>query len=185
MHERDINIILIIIVAVLTVGHIEWVHLYISQSEELERLQGIENERDILSTSLEQADETIYKLCQEKDELKARLEVKHENEKELLKYDYVGEITITAYCCEKYPHICGGGNTASGTPPIPYLTCSVGDLERLPFGTVLYIEGVGIRVVQDTGAFDGTKLDVAVKTHEEAIKWKTGKHKVWIIGEKK
>ena len=175
------TIILTAVIILLAVGHIEWLQLYKEQRAELERLSDVEIERDIYSSSLEQADETIYKLCQEKDELKVRLEVKYENERELLDYEYVGDLTITAYCCEKYPHICGGGNTASGTPPIPYLTCSVGDTKKIPFGTVLYIEGVGIRVAQDTGAFDGTKLDVAVKTHAEAEKWKTGKHKVWII----
>lgn len=175
------TIILTAVIILLAVGHIEWLQLYKEQRAELERLADVEIERDIYSSSLEQADETIYKLCQEKDELKARLEVKYENEREILNYEYVGDITITAYCCEKYPHICGGGNTASSTPPIPYLTCSVGDTDKIPFGTVLYIEGVGIRVVQDTGAFDGSKLDVAVKTHKEAENWKTKKHKVWII----
>lgn len=175
------TIILTAVIILLAVGHIEWLQLYKEQRAELERLSDVEIERDIYSSSLEQADETIYKLCQEKDELKARLEIKYENERELLDYEYVGDLTITAYCCEKYPHICGGGNTASGTPPIPYLTCSVGDTDKIPFGTVLYIEGVGIRVVQDTGAFDGSKLDVAVKTHKEAENWKTKKHKVWII----
>ena len=179
------TIILTAVIILLVVGHIEWLQLYKEQRAELERLSDVEIERDIYSSSLEQADETIYKLCQEKDELKARLEIKYENERELLDYEYVGDLTITAYCCEKYPHICGGGNTASGTPPIPYLTCSISNPKEIPFGTVLYIEGVGIRVVQDTGAFDSSKIDVAVKTHEEATKWKTGKHKVWIIGEKK
>lgn len=175
------TIILTAVIILLAVGHIEWLQLYKEQRAELERLADVEIERDIYSSSLEQADETIYKLCQEKDELKARLEVKYENEREILDYEYVGDITITAYCCEKYPHICGGGNTASGTPPIPYLTCSVANTDKIPFGTVLYIEGVGIRVAQDTGAFDESKLDVAVKTHKEAENWKTKKHKVWII----
>ena len=175
------TIILTAFIIVLTVGHIEWMHLCKEQRAEIARLEDIEIERDILATSLDQADETIYKLCEQVDELKGRLEVRYENNRDILEYDYIGEITITAYCCEKYPHICGGGNTASGTPPIPYLTCSVGDTDKIPFGTVLYIEGVGIRVAQDTGAFDGSKLDVAVKTHKEAENWKTKKHKVWII----
>ena len=163
------------------VGHVAWYNSYSERLDEIARLKEVESERDMLDTSLEQADATIYKLCNEMDALKERLEIKYENERELLEYDYVGEITITAYCCEKYPHICGGGNTASGTPPIPNLTCSVGDLNRLPFGTVIYIEGVGIRVVQDTGAFDGSKIDLAVAKHSDAEKWKTGKHKVWIV----
>ena len=179
------TIILTAFIIVLTVGHIEWMHLCKEQRAEIDRLEDVEIERDILATSLDQADETIYKLCEQVDELKDRLEVRYENNRDILEYDYIGEITITAYCCEKYPHICGGGNTASGTPPIPYLTCSVANTDKIPFGTVLYIEGVGIRVAQDTGAFDESKLDVAVKTHKEAEKWKTGKRKVWIVKENK
>lgn len=56
--------------------------------------------------------------------------------------------------------------------------------ESLPFGTVLYIEGIGVRVVQDRGAaIQGNKLDVAVSgNHEDALNWDGyGEHRVWII----
>ncbi len=51
----------------------------------------------------------------------------------------------------------------------------------LPFGTVLYIEGIGVRVVQDRGAaIQGNKLDVAVSgSHEDALAWSGyGEHRV-------
>ena len=52
------------------------------------------------------------------------------------------------------------------------------DTSIFPYGTVLYIEGVGIRIVQDKGAaIQGKHLDVAVDTHENAEKverlWKS------------
>lgn len=57
--------------------------------------------------------------------------------------------------------------------------------ERLvvAYGTVIYVEGVGLRVVQDTGgAVKGNKLDVAVNTHAEALSWSGwGSRRVWII----
>ena len=55
----------------------------------------------------------------------------------------------------------------------------------LPAGTVFYIEDVGIRVVQDTGAgCPENHIDVAVSAHSEALSWQGyGTHNVWILEE--
>lgn len=47
----------------------------------------------------------------------------------------------------------------------------------------IYIEGVGLRYVQDTGsAVKGKALDVAVDTHSEALTWSGyGTHRVWLL----
>lgn len=181
MRQNNIVLVLIFVIIILTVGHVEWHNLYMKQIDEIKDLKC---ENGILSTSLEQCQETVYKVCQENDTLKAKIDELHQSKTEILEYEYIGEYTITAYCCEKYPHICGGGNTVSGHAPIPNLTCAVSDLKKYPIGTVLYIEGIGIRVVQDTGGFGSTKMDVAVKTHKEASSWKNTKHKVWIVKER-
>lgn len=105
---------------------------------------------------------------------------------EVIGYEYIGEYKCTAYCCEKYPHICGGGKgiTASGQPIQPDVSVAVGDLKLLPYGTVIYIEDVGIRIVQDTGKLGKHQIDVAVDTHDHASSWEgQGKHKVWILKE--
>lgn len=98
--------------------------------------------------------------------------------------EYAGEFLCTAYCTEEYPHICGTGDgiTASGQPIQADVTVAA-DQTLLPYGTVLYIEGVGVRVVQDKGAgVQGYHLDVAVDTHENALAWSGyGEHRVWII----
>lgn len=98
--------------------------------------------------------------------------------------EYAGEFLCTAYCTEEYPHICGTGDgiTASGRPIQADVTVAA-DQTLLPYGTALYIEGVGIRVVQDKGAgVQGYHLDVAVDTHENALAWSGyGEHRVWII----
>ena len=102
---------------------------------------------------------------------------------------YAGEFTLTAYCTEKYAHICGTGTgiTASGAPVTPGVTVAA-DLSVLPLGTVVYIEGVGVRVVQDTGgALQGQHLDVAVNgTHADALSWPMGGQLagVWILSGK-
>ena len=60
------------------------------------------------------------------------------------------------------------------------------DPDVFPFGTVLYIEDVGVRIVQDTGAsVKGKHLDVAVSgSHKDALNWGGyGQHRVWVIQE--
>lgn len=99
-------------------------------------------------------------------------------------WTYAGEFMCTAYCTEKYKHICGEGKgiTASGAPVTAGVTVAA-DTSRFSFGTVLYIEGVGYRTVQDKGgAIKGNRLDVAVDTHANALKWSGyGKHRVWVV----
>ena len=184
MNKNAIIIFLLLVIGFLVVGHIEWRNSWAKENEEYEQLK---IDYEILSTSYEQSQETILKSCEQVDELKeklAKVEMEALNNENILDYEYIGEYTITAYCCEKYPHICGGGNTASGVRPTPELTAAVCDLEMFPYGTIIYIEDVGLRVVQDTGGFDFSKIDVAVAKHEEAVKWKTAKHKVWIVSPK-
>ncbi|NLW78141.1 MAG: hypothetical protein GXY32_01855 [Ruminococcaceae bacterium] len=96
---------------------------------------------------------------------------------------YLGVYHNTAYCCEVYPHICGGnGVTASGTVPTPGLTAAA-DWNLLPPGTWLYIRDVGIRRVEDSGsAVKNQHLDIAVATHAGALSWYGfGAHDVWVL----
>lgn len=97
---------------------------------------------------------------------------------------YLGEFNCTAYCSEQYEHICGTGDgiTASGTPVQAGVTVAA-DPDILPLGSAVYIEGVGLRYIQDTGsAVKGKALDVAVDTHSEALTWSGyGTHRVWLL----
>ena len=96
----------------------------------------------------------------------------------------LGEFNCTAYCSEQYEHICGTGDgiTASGTPVQAGVTVAA-DPDVLPLGSAVYIEGVGLRYIQDTGsAVKGKALDVAVDTHSEALTWSGyGTHRVWLL----
>lgn len=99
---------------------------------------------------------------------------------------YAGEFYCTAYCCEPYAHVCGTGSgiTASGAPVTAGVSIALSraDLPRMPFGTAVYIEGVGVRIVQDTGSMSAGHIDVAVPTHSEASAWSgQGNRKVFII----
>ena len=84
------------------------------------------------------------------------------------------DVTITFYCCEQYPHICGTGNgiTASGRRVTPYVSCAV-DPDVIPLGSTIMIEYNGEMVylrADDTGpAIKGNRLDIAVMGHQEAL----------------
>lgn len=82
--------------------------------------------------------------------------------------------TITFYCCEERPHICGTGTgiTASGRRVTPYVSCAV-DPAVIPLGSTIMIEHNGEMLylrADDTGpAIRGNRLDIAVQGHQEAL----------------
>lgn len=72
--------------------------------------------------------------------------------------EYVGEYRVTAFAYYE-----GGGenfSTASGATPTPYYTVATND--EFPFGTVLYIDGIGEVEVQDRGAFPDGVIDLHI-----------------------
>lgn len=84
---------------------------------------------------------------------------------------------ITAYCaCCK---CCGksDGITASGAKVKQGVTVA----GSLPFGTVVWIEGVGQRIVQDRGT-SGKHLDLYFESHQEALNWGVQYRDVEVLG---
>lgn len=97
--------------------------------------------------------------------------------------EYAGTFELTANCCEAGCAMCGGtGVTASGAPQTPGVTAGA-SFATFPAGTWIYVEGIGIRQVQDTGpGCPANHIDIAVDTHAEALAWPyQGEHRVWII----
>lgn len=92
---------------------------------------------------------------------------------------YLGLYYVTGYdtcaaCCGK-----SDGITASGT----YATAgrTVAAASEFDFGTRLYIDGLGERVVEDRGgAIGGGRLDVVCEDHDECYTI-TGWYDVWLI----
>ena len=77
--------------------------------------------------------------------------------------------------------VCYSGNpkiTASGVLTTPGV--SVATSKEIPFGTWLWITGVGFRRVDDRGGkIKGNKIDICFHTKKEALEW--GKKKVRVI----
>lgn len=94
---------------------------------------------------------------------------------------YLGRYKITGYdtcakCCGKTD-----GVTASGTQATVGRTCAAS--KDLPFGTRLYIEGIGERIVEDRGGgVKGDHIDVLCEDHPACYAI-TGYYEVYIIEE--
>lgn len=99
-----------------------------------------------------------------------------------VEFMYLGSYKITYYCDERYEHICGGsGVTASGAPTDVGTTIAV-DPNVIPYGTEVYIEGIGYRTAQDRGgAVNGNHIDVLVATHDEALSKSVTNNDVWVV----
>lgn len=147
------------------------------------RIADLETQRDIYASRAQNWIDRAVEDEEVIDSLQIRLDETADRKIELTE---AGTFFCTAYCTEQYEHICGEGHgiTASGQPIQVGVTVAA-DQTIFPYGTVLYIDGVGIRIVQDKGAgVQGAHLDVAVDTHENALTWSGyGEHRVWIIRE--
>lgn len=82
---------------------------------------------------------------------------------------YIGDFKLTGYCackkcCGKSPSNPNYGKTAMGTMAMEGRTIAMD--KRFPFGTKVYIEGLGVRIVEDRGgAIKGNRIDVYSSTH--------------------
>lgn len=87
--------------------------------------------------------------------------------------DYIGDFACTAYAYT-------GNKCASGVYPLEGRTIAC---NSLPFGTVVYIEGVGIRIVEDRGAkwHDDKWLDIYMGDVESCYEWGIQERGVWIL----
>jgi len=96
---------------------------------------------------------------------------------------YLGVVEVTAYTAGyestgKRPGDHGYRITKSGAEVKEGRTCAA---VGLPFGTKLYIEGVGVRVVEDTGGLVPGQVDIFMEDVDRALEWGRQKRKAWVI----
>lgn len=150
----------------------------------------LENElisvKDNLQIEMEKNDGLSKELGNTKYELDIANSTLGDLKSEEFELVYLGNFKLTAYCAEVHPHICGEGKgiTASGTTATPGRTIGV-DPSVIPYGTEVYIEGIGWRVAEDTGGgIDNQHIDVLVDTHENALALGVNSGGVWILVKK-
>ena len=112
---------------------------------------------------------------------------------EVIPAEYLGTYTITAYCsCEK---CCGvwalnrpnGIVYGAANEPLVEGISAAALPDTLPIGSKVYIEGIGVRVIQDTTAsylyerYDGKLIDVYCSSHEAAVDIAKQSRGVWLI----
>ena len=98
-------------------------------------------------------------------------------------YEYIGECTVTYYCCEPYAHVCGDGDglTATGLPVTPGVVAV--DPEVIPLGSTVIIDGQAYLAADTGGAVRGNHVDIAVKSHQEAEALGTTTAEVWVVAD--
>ena len=98
-------------------------------------------------------------------------------------YQYIGECTVTYYCCEAYEHVCGDGDglTATGLPVTPGVVAV--DPEVIPLGSTVIIDGQAYLAADTGGAVGGNHVDICVATHQEAEDLGVTTAEVWVAAD--
>lgn len=102
---------------------------------------------------------------------------------------YLGDFNLTAYCpceicCEQWGGSPVGKTTSIGVGAYNGITFAV-DPKVIPYGTALYIEGVGVGIATDCGgAIKGHRIDIYYSNHQDALNFGIGggyAHAVYIL----
>lgn len=133
-----------------------------------------------------ETDEVILKaqsIYVENEELQKQLELELQQlQKKSQSLKFIGNFKLTAYCpCSRCSS--GTGITASGAIATEGITIAA-DKRILPIGTKVYIDGIGERIVQDTGsAIKSNKIDIYLDNHSECFNsiYNRENVRVWVI----
>lgn len=108
---------------------------------------------------------------------------------EPMKMREIGSFNLTSYCpctecCDQYGASPIGKTGAIGVGVYRGITFAV-DPRVIPYGTKMYVEGVGVGIATDCGgAIKGNRIDVYIPDHQEArVFGRQNNKKVYIIEE--
>lgn len=138
-------------------------------------------------------EEFDFKTVEVVEEIVTPVYVEKEVEKEVnpISMRKIGDFSLTAYCpcticCDQWGGSPIGKTTAIGVGAYSGITFAV-DPNKIPYGTTLYIEGVGVGKATDCGgAIKGNRIDVYFADHKEALNFGRGggyTHAVYVIDE--
>lgn len=148
-------------------------YLYVDASKEAKIKQNNIIDQAIEITKLNQSNQD---LSSQLASVKSDLETLKQN-----KIAYIGQYKITYYCdCKQ---CCGkeNGITASGVQVQEGVTVAA-DTSKLPFGTHIYINGIGWRTVQDRGgSIKGNRLDIYIASHNDPKPYNVQNLDVWVV----
>ena len=151
--------------------------------EAREEIQLIEQHQEETTATLLEVHSTLADMQASMDALKAEQERLKEQDRQThtedenhLSSDMVMEVTAYTVSADE----CGNadGITSSGRPALVGRTVAC---NNLPTGTRIWIEGIGERIVEDTGGMGDNVLDVLVATKDEAYQIGRKKRKIKIL----
>lgn len=129
------------------------------------QIAALRQETEVLQIEIEKTREDVRVLSEKVEKLVERFQSWDVKIMEATAYAPLDPRAIEGMCFSGDPRI-----TASGEKIVPGMTVAAG--RGLPFGTNVWIEGIGRRVVQDRGGrITDRHLDIAVGTKEEAVEW--------------
>lgn len=154
-----------------------WYETYEQETSEEETEQSIfteevESDQEIFETIEENEDETTLET-----EIETKSTIEEITSPQLT---YLGQYRITFYdncpaCCGQWAYM---GITNSGAPCRANHTIACGP--EIPFGTIIYIEGLGTYVCEDRGVPSGC-VDIYVNNHGEIPSWGVGYFNCYIV----
>lgn len=95
---------------------------------------------------------------------------------------YLGKFKITAYCGGVCCNGKWAGTTSTGVSPKDGRTIAVAPWV-IPYGSKVYIDGVGYRTAEDTGGFanrNSQQIDLYMSSHNATGSWGVQYRDVWI-----
>jgi 3D (Asp-Asp-Asp) domain-containing protein len=162
---------------------IEWEGIFEDEDQETAtegEYQNMEEDTALLEEQTDESGDTETDTCAPEDCESATCDDGEPEEDDGSDWIYIGTWVCTGYCsCELCCGEYASGYTASGTLATEGRTIASNEL---PIGTVVYIEGMGEYVVEDTGWSPYESwIDIFFESHDSALAFGLQEREVYLI----